>query len=317
MRTLPTVSVILANYNHAHYLPETLESFLSQTHPAHEVIVVDDASRDRSCAIVEELQKKHSNLLLIRREKNSGGPMIPFRDGLNRATGDYVTFSAADDHVEPWFFEEALQFVSEHPEIALCCGDLSIFSDGPRPYQFRRQRYLLTDLPQIFTPEELAKTCLNTSFQIASQASIYKKEAILHFNAHDIALKGYSDFCMNYQIGFTYPIAYVPRPWASYRDLKQSFGRNLGWRERYQLCLKFLSKLESEPRAQRKYWVRSGILAHVGPAMAVCLLTKPKYWCFAPFYYPKRLPKIFRSWIRECLLHLGLLEKVKGLLGKR
>ena len=314
IKTLPTVSVVMANYNHAKYLPEALEAFLSQTYPAHEVIVVDDASTDESCAIVEEFQKKHPNLLLMRREKNSGGPMVPFWDGLNRATGTYMTFSASDDRVEPWFLEEALKFVSDHPEVAICCGDLSIFSDGPRPYQFRRERYLRIESPRIFTPDELSSTCLKTTFQIATQASIYKVEIARELGAHDPELKGFSDYYLNYQMGFRYPIAYVPRPWATYREIKSSFGLNVSWKERYRLCRKFLKKWESEPEMSKKRWRKSGILRHVGTAMTPCLVAHPKYWSFIPFHYPKWLRRHAYDWARACLIRFGILEWVRACL---
>ena len=48
-----TVSVVIPCYNAAPFLRETLDSVLAQTHPALEVIVVDDGSTDDSSAITE------------------------------------------------------------------------------------------------------------------------------------------------------------------------------------------------------------------------------------------------------------------------
>ena len=45
------VSVIIPNFNYGHYLDEAIESVLNQTHPAIEVIVVDDGSTDNSIEI--------------------------------------------------------------------------------------------------------------------------------------------------------------------------------------------------------------------------------------------------------------------------
>src|SRR5437870_3666053 len=45
---LPTLSVILPNYNHRRFLPAYLKAILSQSVPATEVIVIDDASTDNS-----------------------------------------------------------------------------------------------------------------------------------------------------------------------------------------------------------------------------------------------------------------------------
>lgn len=44
----PLVSLLIANYNNAKYITETLESAIQQTYPNIEIIIVDDASNDNS-----------------------------------------------------------------------------------------------------------------------------------------------------------------------------------------------------------------------------------------------------------------------------
>jgi glycosyltransferase involved in cell wall biosynthesis len=46
------VTVAIATYNHAHFLPDALDSVLAQTVPAEEIIVVDDGSQDDPAAVV-------------------------------------------------------------------------------------------------------------------------------------------------------------------------------------------------------------------------------------------------------------------------
>jgi glycosyltransferase involved in cell wall biosynthesis len=41
---LPSVSVVVPNYNYARYMPERLGSIFRQTHPVQEVVVLDDCS---------------------------------------------------------------------------------------------------------------------------------------------------------------------------------------------------------------------------------------------------------------------------------
>ena len=52
---MPTYSVVIPNYDHAHYLGAALQAYLSQTVPPLEIIVVDDASTDESCDLVERV----------------------------------------------------------------------------------------------------------------------------------------------------------------------------------------------------------------------------------------------------------------------
>ena len=49
----PRVSVVLASYNHAKYLPAAIDSVLGQTFQDFEVVVVDDESTDDSLQIAE------------------------------------------------------------------------------------------------------------------------------------------------------------------------------------------------------------------------------------------------------------------------
>ena len=93
---IPTLSVVVPNYNHARYLKAALDAHLEQTEAPCEVIVVDDASTDDSRAIVEDVAARNPRVRLIRVARN-GGVNAAMNLGLREAGGDFVCFSAADD----------------------------------------------------------------------------------------------------------------------------------------------------------------------------------------------------------------------------
>lgn len=93
----PLVSIVITNFNYARYLPESIESALSQTHPATEVVVVDDASVDNSRDIIRGYG---SRLVAVLRERN-GGHGAAFNAGFRAAGGDIVVFLDADDYLYP------------------------------------------------------------------------------------------------------------------------------------------------------------------------------------------------------------------------
>ena len=93
------VSVIIPAFNAEATLQATLESVLAQTHPALEIIVVDDGSSDGTAALVETLGRTEPRLVLIRQE--NAGVAAARNAGLARARGDYVAWLDADDLWHP------------------------------------------------------------------------------------------------------------------------------------------------------------------------------------------------------------------------
>ncbi len=57
-KQIPAVSIVIPMYNAEKYIGECLDSILAQTFKDFEVIVVDDCSTDKSCAVVESFLPK-------------------------------------------------------------------------------------------------------------------------------------------------------------------------------------------------------------------------------------------------------------------
>ena len=90
----PLVSVIIPVYNRAEYLAQAVASVLAQTHPAVEVMVVDDGS---TCDVLSSL-KASEGVRVFRKENGGQGSARNF--GLSRAAGDFVLFLDDDDLLE-------------------------------------------------------------------------------------------------------------------------------------------------------------------------------------------------------------------------
>ena len=65
---MPLVSIIINNYNYAHFLRPCIQSALNQEESADEIIVVDDGSTDNSLEIAEQF----SRTITIIAKKNGG-----------------------------------------------------------------------------------------------------------------------------------------------------------------------------------------------------------------------------------------------------
>ena len=92
--TRPRISVCMAAYNGEQFIAPQLRSILSQLAEEDEVILVDDASTDDTCRIIESFQD--ARLRLARHESNQG-VLRSFEDAIQRAEGDILFLADQDD----------------------------------------------------------------------------------------------------------------------------------------------------------------------------------------------------------------------------
>ena len=89
------VAVIMSTYNGEEFVREQIESILNQTYKNFEIIVRDDGSKDQTCNIIKEYQKKHSNIKLY--EGENLGFIKSFFELLKIAEADYYAYADQDD----------------------------------------------------------------------------------------------------------------------------------------------------------------------------------------------------------------------------
>lgn len=94
----PLVSVIVPCYNHAPYLEARLTSIANQTYRQFEIILLDDASKDESSAILRRFAEQHpENTSLLLNSENSGSPFRQWQRGLEMARGELIWIAESDD----------------------------------------------------------------------------------------------------------------------------------------------------------------------------------------------------------------------------
>lgn len=106
-----TISVIVPVYNVAQYLPQCLDSILSQDHRALQVILIDDGSTDDSGAVCDAYAAKDPRVTVLH-QKNAGAAAAK-NAGLRIATGTYLSFVDSDDYLEPNVYGYMLQVLRD------------------------------------------------------------------------------------------------------------------------------------------------------------------------------------------------------------
>lgn len=113
----PKVSVIVPIYNVEKYLRKCLQSLHDQTYTNLEVLMVNDGTPDNSQQICEEFARMDDRFVLI--NKANGGLSSARNAGLNRATGDYVSFVDSDDWVQENFISSLMDCTYTGAEVVI------------------------------------------------------------------------------------------------------------------------------------------------------------------------------------------------------
>jgi glycosyltransferase involved in cell wall biosynthesis len=107
-----TVSVIIPVYNGEQFIRRALDSVFKQTYPPHQVIVIDDGSKDSTREIIAG--EYGESVTLIRQQ--NGGPAKARNAGLRVATGEFVAFLDADDWWEAEKIANQIRMLKAHPD---------------------------------------------------------------------------------------------------------------------------------------------------------------------------------------------------------
>lgn len=105
------ISVIIPIYNSANYLAECLDSIVNQSYKELDIILINDGSTDKSRSIAEKYVKKDDRIILINKE--NGGQASARNRGLDKATGDYISFVDSDDTISLDLYDECVSALNK------------------------------------------------------------------------------------------------------------------------------------------------------------------------------------------------------------
>jgi len=119
-----SISVIIPTYNGSKYIKPTIESALSQTVPAREIIVVDDGSTDNTETIVRSFGK---DITYIR--QNNKGPASAYNAGIEASGGEFVALLEHDDIWMPDKNRQQLSVLQKDATIGMVYSPVELMED--------------------------------------------------------------------------------------------------------------------------------------------------------------------------------------------
>jgi len=208
MSNVPAVSVVIASYNRAKFLSETVASILGQNFQDFELIVVDDGSTDNT----RQTLASYSSRVRYFYQENQG-PAAARNFGVRQSRAPWIAFQDSDDLCTADHLEVLYGSLRHHPECGLLFGN-GAYLDGPEHNRStivpsRKSRRL-----------EARGVCLDDLFTksiVRLQASVISKTAYESVGGMDESLRICHDLDLFFRLLLRFPVKYTDRVVFLYR----------------------------------------------------------------------------------------------------
>ena len=135
---IPQISVVIPTYNCGEYLPQALDSVITQTGCSYEIIIIDDGSTDNTKQTLLPYRDKVRYVY-----QNNQGVCASRNHGIKLAQGEYVAFLDADDYFLPGKLASQLAIFQQKPELGIVhSGWLRVDSVGKPEQEVKPWAYM-------------------------------------------------------------------------------------------------------------------------------------------------------------------------------
>jgi glycosyltransferase involved in cell wall biosynthesis len=194
------IAAVIPAYNSAQFLPECLDSVLSQTYPVAEIIVVDDGSQDSTREVVESYPAPVRYLW-----RPNGGVSAARNMGIRESTCPWVAILDADDQWEPHKIERQVEAIAVDPLAAFCyTGCVRVYPDGTR-------------VPGLAVPAGKLWPRLRYGNPVNFSSVLMRRDLLLATGGFDEKLKACEDWEFACRMIRAFPIVAVEEPLVVYR----------------------------------------------------------------------------------------------------
>ena len=213
----PVVSVVIATYNYADYLPQAVDSALGQSFQDLEVIVVNDGSTDNTAEIVAPY-RTHPKVQYF--EKPNGGQASAKNLGIVKSRGTYIAFLDADDFWEPHKLDQQLDLFRRNPRVGVVYSGFRLVGPGGEP--------LSTENPPCYRGRVLRYLYGNNFVDFSS--SVVRRDVMERYGMFDESIAMGIDYDLWLRLSGVTEFDYMPKPLVAIRVGHRQMSTNLNGR---------------------------------------------------------------------------------------
>jgi glycosyltransferase involved in cell wall biosynthesis len=270
---MPTadLSVVMANRNHARFLPRALDAVLSQSLPPREVIVLDDGSTDDSVRVLERYARRFPTVRFIQNERHLG-VTATYNRGFALATSRYLLHIAADDYLLPGFLAKAMALFARHPQAGVCTANGSCTEGSNGALVTNDPGWC--ERPTYFSPEEV---CRRLWCSLPVSALIIRRDTALGAGGLLPQLAWYSDWFMDLVVAFRHGVIHIPETLGIHVVYSESYSANARAGLEHVRVLGALLDCLTAPQYSdvAPFFRRNGCACHFGPDLVRAAALRP------------------------------------------
>jgi glycosyltransferase involved in cell wall biosynthesis len=203
-----TVSVIIPTFNSAEYVGNAIDSVLSQTYSAYEIIVVNDGSTDNTQEILKNYVKK-----ILYFEIENGGPSKARNIGIIHSKGAFIAFLDADDEWYPQKLEKQVELIREKPKCGLVYCDRVVFDETTK----RNTKMTYRESGKIYEGNMFWDMLKAGDGCFATSCVLLRRDALNLLGLFDEELYTAEDTNLLLRVAYHYEIEFVPETLAKIR----------------------------------------------------------------------------------------------------
>lgn len=208
--SIPTIAVVVPNYNDAGPLRACLDSILQMRRRPDEIIIVDDASTDDSLAVIERMVRDVPTASLLRNARRQG-TMNTLNVGLRAATSDYVLFLSSNDYLVDGIFEHAeARLVADGLPGVWSAMVYAIDEQEGRRWVYPSPLIAKRDLH--LSAEQAIRKAWILGHWFTGTTLLYRRDALLEIGGFDAGFGGLADMLAALAIATRWGASFTPRP---------------------------------------------------------------------------------------------------------